>query len=124
MHNKRVIIFNIILYFLIVIQGKHLGGILLLYFFLGLYLFAISSILMLIGTILYCLLFARRLYKKAKVIVPVASLFYYLGLFFFFFNDVQKNNYGSFTNSLFLITLGLFLVFNWYLNFRVFSNKG
>ena len=115
---KVLILLNIISYFLIIIQGTHLGGILLLYFLVGLAFFAMHSLLMLAGTVLFIL--AIKNAKQRKHNIVIATFCYYWAFALFFLMDVNRSNIGTFEYSPSMIMVVLFVVFNSILIGKVF----
>jgi hypothetical protein len=98
----------IICFLFILISGEHLGGFYLLYIILALPIGGIHSILALTGIAM--LLFSYQKYNR-KPIVPAfilniaGLLLLFLSVFFFFYRDQNHYNYGTFYQTLPLISL-------------------
>ncbi len=99
----------IISFLLIMISGEHLGGFYLLYLLLALPVGAIHSLLALAG--ISVLLFNYHKYgrRKTHLIVPVLNiiglLLLFCSIYAFFYNDKEHYNYGTFYQTVPLLTL-------------------
>jgi hypothetical protein len=104
----------IISFLLILISGEHLGGFYLLYLLLALPIGASHSLLALIGII--SILFSYHKYKEKQnflfqnVINIIGLLFLLLSIYVFFANDKERYNYGTFSQTVPLITLIIFVL--------------
>lgn len=102
----------IISFLIIIIIGQHLGGFYLFYILLGITDFRIHSVLALSGMTI--LLFIRFKYKgKFNYLVEPLSniagiILLNLSIFLFFYNDMEHYNYGTFYQTVPLITLIIF----------------
>jgi len=103
--------FTLIFSFLfILITGEHLGGFYALYLFLGLPAGVVHSLLGFAGMIV--LVVSHYLPVDTKVIIRqclnlIGAGLLFASVFLFFFNDKQRYNWGTFEESVPLITLVL-----------------
>ena len=79
---KKIILFTIAMYFIILISGESIGGPLLIYFIWGLVVPTISSLCMLVGTLLY--LFSMYQASIIKFSIPLGTVLLYSGYITFF----------------------------------------
>lgn len=104
----------IISFFAIMISGEHLGGFYLLYILLALPYGGVHSLLALSGVLILLVnpYNYRRvnLYILKSIINIVGLALLLLSLFFFFHNDMQHYNYGTFYQTVPQITLIVFAV--------------
>lgn len=100
----------LILFSVILISGQSIGNIYLFYILLALPEGHSHALLTIAGTVLLMIgLTVRKQYKALSFflnILAIVSLS--LSLYFFFNNDTQEYNYGSFNTIVFWITFGLF----------------
>lgn len=100
------------LFFVILISGESIGGVYLLYLLLALPHGLIHSILGFTGMIVvltgYYRVNGHSILRKCILIVGVTCMF--LSLYYFFHNDSQHYNYGSFKTAAFWITFLLFAI--------------
>ena len=104
----------IISFLLVIISGEHLGGFYLLYILLALPHGGIHSVLAVVGIIIllfnhYSLRDRLNLYTGI-VLNFVGSLLLFLSLYYFFINDRHHYNYGTFYQTVPLITIVLFVL--------------
>lgn len=96
----------------ILISGQHLGGFYLMYILMALPHGGIHALLAIAGIVI--LLMSHNYFKREKkyVIEPILNIIgaacLVLSLFFFFYNDRQGYNYGTFEQLVPQITLALF----------------
>jgi hypothetical protein len=102
----------IICFLMIIISGQHLGGFYLLYLLLALPHGGIHALLGISGAIL---LLINHYWIKLSVnkyvfifINAVGSFLLAMSLYVFFINDKEHYNYGTFSQTVPLITLALF----------------
>jgi hypothetical protein len=102
----------IICFLMIIISGQHLGGFYLLYLLLALPHGSIHALLGISGAIL---LLINHYWIKLSVnkyvfifINAVGSFLLAMSLYVFFINDKEHYNYGTFSQTVPLITLALF----------------
>ena len=104
----------IISFFMIIISGEHIGGIYLLYLLLALPTGAIHTILAYGGVGLLLLNHHKYGNKNTylkKLILNLGGLsFLFLSIYFFFINDKERYNYGTFHQTVPLITLVTFFI--------------
>lgn len=102
----------IISFFMILINGEHLGGFYLLYLLLALPIGAIHSLLALTGVGLLLFVYHKYQRKNLQTVESILNLagmlFLFSSLSFFFINDKEHYNYGTFHQKIPLITLILF----------------
>ena len=108
---------------MIIIQGKHLGGFLFIYFLLGLFFVTVPSLLMLAGTTLFIMSIGKDTVKKKRIYILSASICYYTAFLLFFFLDDDRNNIGTFEYAPSLIFMLLFIVLNLLLIAKLFFSR-
>lgn len=100
------------LYFIILITGESIGGVYLFYLLLALPHGLVHSILGFAGVVFilvgYYKVNNNIIFRKFVLILGVACMC--LSLYYFFHNDTQNYNYGSFNTPAFWITFLLFVV--------------
>jgi len=102
----------IISFLMIMISGEHLGGFYILYLLLALPSGAIHSLLALVGIGL--LLVGYHKYERKNIHLAefilnvVGTLLLFSSIYLFFLNDRDNYNYGTFTQTVPVITLVFF----------------
>ena len=120
---KKIILITIVAYFVMLISGESIGGPLLIYFILGLFVPTTSSLYMFAGTLLY--LFSMYKYQTSiiRFSIPLGTVLLYFGYITFFLSDKQHYNYETFHQAVPMGTLFLFIIVSIYLNIRVFTKR-
>lgn len=100
------------LYFIILITGKAIGGVYLLYLLMALPNGYIHSILGFLGPIMLLIAYYRINHHDIlrKVISLLGIILMYSSLYYFFHNDRDHYNYGSFKTAAFWITFSIFSI--------------
>lgn len=100
----------LICFCLIIISGEHLGGFYSLYILLGLFIGAVHSLLAVSGIIVLLISYHRfRNRNLLAHLLNMTGLLMLLGsLFYFFWNDKEHYNYGTFEQTIPVLTLVLF----------------
>lgn len=97
---------------IIMISGEHLGGFYALYILLGLYGAAVHSLLGVAGVAILLISYYKFKRKNQYLIEPLLNLIglvlLILSLYLFFYNDKSHYNYGTFYQTVPLISLSLF----------------
>lgn len=91
----------IICFCLIMISGEQLGGFYALYILLGLFAGAIHSLLAVAGMIILLISYHRFKNRKAilQVLNVIGVLLLFSSIYYFFWNDKQHYNWGSFEQT-------------------------
>jgi hypothetical protein len=96
------------------ISGQHLGGFYLLYVLLALPHGAVHSLFAVSGVVLLCISYNKFRTDKTVLSRNIINLFglvlLLLSIFFFFHNDKEHYNYGTFYQLIPQITLVIFSV--------------
>ena len=105
----------IISFCLMIISGEHLGGFYLSYLLLALPHGGIHSLFAFVGIVLLLISYNKLRDKKAakvKSIMNIAGLLLMiLSLFFFFYNDKEHYNYGTFYQFVPQVSLIIFQLY-------------
>jgi hypothetical protein len=104
----------VITFLFIMISGQHLGGFYFLYLLLALPHFSVHSLLGTLGVILLLIIHLRSKKNKVTHLKSMGNIFclilMLLSLFFFFYNDKEHYNYGTFYQLVPQISLILFSI--------------
>jgi hypothetical protein len=119
MKKNALVILNLISFFLIILIGKKLGGIMAFYFLLGLFFLQLHSFVMLAGLIM--LIISTQ--KKRDYLVYAGSICLYAGLVLFFTADTDRETYGSFTEPISVISFCVFVILNIWLLGKTLLHK-
>lgn len=102
----------IISFLIIIISGQQLGGFYLLYILLGITHFTIHSVLALSGVAILLFIISKYKGKFKYLVEPFLNItgvvLLNLSIFLFFYNDKEHYNYGTFYQTIPIITLILF----------------
>jgi hypothetical protein len=91
------------------ISGEHLGGFYALYILLGLFAGAVHTLLAVAGIIILLISYHRFNDKTAvnQLLNIIGVLLLFASIYFFFWNDKQHYNWGSFSQTVPVITMVL-----------------
>lgn len=107
-------IFLIFYFMFILISGEHLGGFYLLYILLALPHGGIHAIFAFLGIGILVLNYNKYKNRFNNLIEPflniIGALLLIISLFSFFYNDVDRYNYGTFYETVPLVILILFIM--------------
>lgn len=102
------------LFLIILISGRSIGGVNMLYLLLALPHFGIHAVLAVCGIAITIFAYKRRkIHGKQfvdKTLGVVGIMCLMLSLVSFFYNDKEYYNFGSFSSTAFWITAGLFII--------------
>jgi len=102
----------IISFLAIMISGEHLGGFYVLYLLLGLPFGAIHSLLALAGICSLLLGYHKyhrnNIHLAESIFKVIGTLLLFLSIYLFFLNDKEHYNYGTFYQTVPVITLVFF----------------
>jgi len=100
----------VVCFLLIMISGEHVGGFYGMYILMGLPFGAVHALLAIAGIIILLVNQAFQLSRTSylrQVINFIAVLFLFSSLYFFFHNDKQHYNYGTFEQTIPIITMAV-----------------
>ena len=100
----------IICFLLIMISGEHVGGFYGMYILMGLPFGAVHALLAIAGIVVLLVnqaLQPSRTSYLRQVINLIAVLFLFSSLYFFFHNDKEHYNYGTFEQAVPIITMAV-----------------
>jgi hypothetical protein len=102
----------IISFLMIMISGKSIGGFYVLYFVLGLPYGQLYSIVALAGIMaILCAIYVKSRRSRVKAIINLSGvMFLFCSVFLFFYNDKDGYNYGTFYQSVPIMSFLLFLM--------------